>query len=245
MGVDTEGTGLSEDLADGEGLAGGAGPLLTWSAGSTNVSILCLTGSATLGLLCVGEARLGVASVGLEGAAGAGSMEFIDASVHCLSCLAALASLGVGEARLCKTAAAPAEAAGAGSLGLADGAALCVVGSGVFALLAVGVVWLDVDVVELVVADSASGLADSSRGGVVGFVVNCLKRRMPITRTRDFSDLVRLWNTPFAFLGRAGHWGKSTACGPRQLAHCCAAAQVSRAWPVLPQFLQRAWRPQL
>jgi len=63
--------------------------------------------------------------------------------------------------------------------------------------------------------------------------------------TSFFSGLLRLWNAPFTFLGRAGHWGKSTACGPWQLAHCCVAVQVSWAWPVLPQFLQRAWRPQL
>ena len=48
VGVETEGAGLSEDLTDGEGLAGGARPFPTYSLGCSGISMLCLTGGELL-----------------------------------------------------------------------------------------------------------------------------------------------------------------------------------------------------
>ena len=97
MGVETEGTGLSEDLADGEGLAGGARPLLTYSFGCSDISMLCLTGGELLLSLCADEARLVTESVEVVGIAGEGLMGLNDASALCLT-LEALSMLGVGDA---------------------------------------------------------------------------------------------------------------------------------------------------
>ena len=97
VGVETEETGLSEDLADGEGLAGGARPLPTYSIGCSDISMLCLTGGELLLSLCVDEARLVTEFVEVVGIAGEGLVGLADASVLCLT-LEALSMLGVGDA---------------------------------------------------------------------------------------------------------------------------------------------------
>ena len=96
VGVETEGAGLSEDLA-GEGLAGGARPFPTYSFGSSDISMLCLTGGELLLSLRADEARRSTESAEFMGVAEVGLMGLAAAGVFCLP-LEELAKLGVGDA---------------------------------------------------------------------------------------------------------------------------------------------------
>ena len=155
VGVETEGAGLSEDLA-GEGLAGGARPFPVYLLGCSNVSMLCLTGGELLLPLCADEARLVAESVDAVAIDAEDLMGLTDASVLCLT-LESLSILGVGDAWLCGEGGA---AAGVGGVSLGRGAPFRIVGSGVFASLVVGVLRLDAEVVSLAVAESGSRLVD-------------------------------------------------------------------------------------
>ena len=95
--MDIERTGLSEDLADGEGLAGGARPFPVYSLGCSNVSMLCLTGGELLLSLCADVARLVAESADAVAIDGEDLMGLTDASVLCLT-LESLSMLGVGDA---------------------------------------------------------------------------------------------------------------------------------------------------
>ena len=96
VGVETEGTGLSEDLVDGERLAGGARPLPKYSFGCADISMLCLTSGELPLSLCADEAGLVTESVEVVGIAGEGLVGLADASV-CLT-LKVLSMPGVGDA---------------------------------------------------------------------------------------------------------------------------------------------------